>query len=308
MQSIVEDIKNQFRYGSMVIQLILVNIFVYVADNVVRLLFLLVSKGYLYDSFADWFLFCAGLDKLIYKPWSIITYMFFHADLWHLGFNMYALYIFGQILVNYIGNRKILPVFILGGIAGALLCIVMFNLIPALQPNLYYPMLGASAGVMAIVLAAATLQPEHELNLLFFGPVRIKYIALFFILLDLTTITKSNPGGHIAHLGGAIFGYFFIRQLQQGTDWSLTFNRLIEKMTVFINGLIRKKNMRAYTNPPKTGSTNTRFTQSNSGKTPPAAANSNQEKLDSILDKIAKSGYESLSREEKEFLFKMSKD
>ncbi|OWY22314.1 DUF1751 domain-containing protein [Sphingobacteriales bacterium UPWRP_1] len=304
MQSIVEDIKNQFRYGSMVIQLILVNILVYVADNVLQLLFLLVGKGYAYDNLAEWFMVSAAPEKLILKPWSVITYMFLHADLWHLGFNMYALYIFGQIIVNYLGNRKILPVFILGGIVGALTCVVLFNFIPALQPNLYTPMLGASAGVMAIVLAAATLQPEHELNILFIGPVRIKYIALFFILLDLTTITKSNPGGHIAHLGGAVFGYFFIRQLQEGKDWSVMFNQLTEKLLVFFRGLLRKNTLRAH---PGSGNSSAKFTQNKTGRAP-GASSSNQERLDSILDKIAQSGYESLTREEKEFLFKMSKD
>lgn len=307
MQSIVEDIKNQFRYGSMVIQLILVNILVYVADNVLQLLFLLVNKGYLYDNFAQWFMVSAALEKLVWKPWSVITYMFLHANLWHLGFNMYALYVFGQIIVNYLGNRKILPIFILGGIVGALTCVLLFNLIPALQSNLYTPMLGASAGVMAIVLAAATLQPEHELNLIFLGPVRIKYIALFFILLDLTTITKSNPGGHIAHLGGAVFGYFFIRQLQEGRDWSLPFNRMAEKVVIFVRGLFAKNNMRAHTTY-NTGNTNTRYTQNKTGGRAPGASGSNQEKLDAILDKIAQSGYESLTKEEKEFLFKMSKD
>ncbi len=249
MQSIVEDIKNQFAYGSMVTRLILINIFVYIADNVLHLLFFLISLPHVYDSFMNWLMVTASLRELVFKPWSVVTYIFLHDGIWHLAFNMMTFYIFGQILFNYLGNRKILPIFIYGGIAGALLCVLMFNILPALQPFLHIPMLGASAGVMAIVLAAATLQPNHQISLILLGPVRIKYIALAFVLLDLTTIAKDNPGGHIAHLGGAIFGYLFISQLQRGNDLSIPFNNFIEKAWLFIQGIFSKKPLRANKNP-----------------------------------------------------------
>ncbi len=306
MQSIVEDIKNQFAYGSMVTRLILINIFVYIADNVLHLLFFLISLPHVYDSFMNWLMVTASLRELVFKPWSVVTYIFLHEGIWHLAFNMMTFYIFGQILFNYLGNRKILPIFIYGGIAGALLCVLMFNILPALQPFLHIPMLGASAGVMAIVLAAATLQPNHEISLILLGPVRIKYIALAFVLLDLTTIAKDNPGGHIAHLGGAIFGYLFISQLQRGNDLSIPFNNFIEKAWLFIQGIFNKKPLRANKNPKHFTGTNGTYKST----TPPNASRpiSDQEKLDAILDKIAHSGYDKLSKEEKEFLFKMSKD
>ncbi|QQS27625.1 MAG: rhomboid family intramembrane serine protease [Sphingobacteriales bacterium] len=306
MDSIIQDIKNQFEHGSMVTRLVLVNIFVYIADNILHLLFFLISLPYVYDSVMKWFMVTASLREIIFKPWSLVTYIFLHDGIWHLAFNMLTFWIFGQILYNYLGNRKILPIFIYGGIVGALICILMFNVLPALQPFLHVPMLGASAGVMAIVLAAATLQPNHQISLILLGPVRIKYIALAFILLDLTTIAKDNPGGHIAHLGGAIFGYYFINQLQRGNDLSIPFNNFVEKVLLFIKGLFNKHSLRVNKNP--------KYVYPNSAKqqnaAPPNSSKSasDQERLDYILEKIASVGYENLSREEKEFLFKMSKD
>ncbi|HRK27948.1 MAG TPA: rhomboid family intramembrane serine protease [Chitinophagales bacterium] len=314
MQSIINDIKNQFTYGNMIIRLILVIVFVFVFEKLLGVLFFFAGAPQTHENILEWFMVTASLQKLIWKPWSVVSYMFLHSGLWHLAFNMLTFYIFGNIVYDFLGNKKILPIFIMGGIAGALLCTVMFNLIPALHKFLEVPMLGASAGVMAIMLAAATLAPDREINLMFLGPVKIKYIAMFFILFDLITIPKENPGGHIAHLGGAVFGYFFIRRLQNGTDYSLHFNRFTDNVRHFIGGLLKQKPMMraersqtTYTKTTYTGAYTANAAGAASGKPGSATPPSEQEKLDAILDKIAQSGYDRLSKEEMDFLHNWGK-
>jgi len=211
-----------------------------------------------------------------------------------------------------IGNRKILPIFILGGIAGAVMCILMFNIFPVFKPYLSAPMLGASAGVMSVMLATATLRPNYSIMLVFLGAVQIKYIALFFVLLDFTNIAVDNPGGHIAHLGGALFGYVFIKQLKNGNDLSIGFNKVWDAIT----GLFDPKNKPrvAYRNTKATSTNNAGSSSSGNyysykpQETPRVFDSAKQEKIDTILDKIAHSGYDSLSNEEKEFLFNVSKE
>jgi hypothetical protein len=225
--------------------------------------------------------------------------MFLHYQLLHILFNMLFLFWFGRILYEFVGNRKILPIYFYGGLAGAALAVIMFQL-PPLQDAPGDVMLGASAGVMAIVVAAATIAPNYTVFLLFIGPVRLKYIALVVILLDVIAIPGPvNTGGHLAHLGGALLGFLFINQLQRGRDWSIGFNRLFEALTSLFS---RRRSPRV-------------VYRSRERRTSPAQKRRSaryekgkQEYLDEILDKIAKSGYENLTKEEKEFLFKVSKE
>jgi membrane associated rhomboid family serine protease len=209
--------------------------------------------------------------------------MFLHVQFFHILFNMLWLYWFGEIFVLYLGDKKVLPLYIIGGLSGALIYILAYNLLPVFKPvvEISY-MLGASASIFAIVFAAATLNPDHEIGLILIGAVKIKYIALVSLLLDVITIPYSNAGGYIAHVGGALSGFLFIKALRSGWDVTAIFRRKTKVKVAYKSAAAK----------------------SASG---PARGKGEQEKVDEILDKIARSGYESLTKEEKDFLFHYSK-
>jgi hypothetical protein len=201
------------------------------------------------------------------------------------------LYWFGEIFVLYLGDKKILPLYIIGGLSGALIYVLAFNLLPVFRPAVPVSfMLGASASIFAIVFGAVALNPDHELGLIFFGPVKIKYIAIISLLLDVINIPYSNAGGYIAHVGGALSGYLFIKALQNGYDISKVFTAPIALFSRKPKVKVSYKSAAG----PKASPTVPR------GK-------GDQEKVDEILDKIARSGYDSLTKEEKDFLFHYSK-
>jgi membrane associated rhomboid family serine protease len=204
---------------------------------------------------------------------------------------MLALYWFGQILAEYLGEKKLLYTYLYGGIAGAVLYILFFNLFPVFSAALpVSEAMGASAAVMAIVFATATLLPDYSLRLLFFGNVSLKYIAFIYLLIDILSIGSFNSGGHIAHIGGAIFGFILIKQLRKGNDWIKSTDKYVQK----IFSLFRKKNKLRVSYINKDAKKND--------------ATADQKTVDAILDKISKNGYDNLSKQEKEILFKASKD
>lgn len=303
--NIWQDIKWQYTYGSDLIKLILVNIAVFLVVNLISLPFALFLKDNPID-LISWLSLYASPKNLLYHPWGIFTYMFLHEGFFHLLFNMLFLYWFGQIVQEMIGKVKILPIYIFGGIAGGLLYILAYNVFPLFSSALpTVSCIGASAGVMAIVWAAATIAPDYEMGILFLGPVRIKWIALVYVILDLIGIQGGNAGGHIAHLGGALFGFIYIKQLQNGNDLARPFYAVVD----FFSNLFKKKNKLKveYKKEKEYASTFTNkqsTTNNNSNKT----EFNKQEKLDAILDKINKSSYDSLSKEEKDFLFKISQE
>ena len=296
-----KDIKWQYQYGSDLIKLILINVAVFVIVNIISLPFILFLKENPID-LVSWLSLYASPKNLLYHPWGIITYMFLHEGFFHILFNMLFLYWFGQIVQDMIGKPKILPIYIFGGIAGGLLFILAYNFLP-LFGNVVASAscIGASAGVMAIVFAAATIAPDHQIGLMFLGPVKIKWIALVYLILDLIGIQNGNAGGHIAHLGGALFGFVYIRQLQNGNDFAKPFYAVID----FFKNLFKKKSKLKveYKNEKEYAST-----FSNKQNTANKKETNKQEKLDAILDKINRSSYDSLSKEEKDFLFKISQE
>lgn len=221
----------------------------------------------------------AYLPSLPYRFWSVITYMFSHRDLFHFFFNMLGLYWLGTIFLDFLNKRQFTFVYLAGGIAGALFYVISFNIFPVFNSALLLSnLIGASASVMAITVAAATLVPDFTIRLLLIGSVRLKYVALFYVLISVLSIVGSNAGGYIAHLGGAFLGYVYVKALQNGNDWSKLF--------------VKKPKL-------KVVQSNRNTTASN--KLP------DQEVIDKILDKISVSGYDSLSRTEKEQLFNASK-
>ena len=220
----------------------------------------------------------AYLPALPYKFWTIITYMFGHDGLFHILFNMLWLYWLGRIFLDFLNKRQFFFTYLAGGLAGAALFILAYNVFPVFQSSLPIAVLiGASASVMAIIAATATLLPDYTIRLLLIGGVRLKYLALVYFVLDLIGIAGSNPGGSIAHVGGAVLGFLYIKQLQNGQDWSKLFRKK-RKLTI-----VQKGNPNVRTS-----------------KLP------DQEIIDEILDKISRSGYDSLSSKEKEQLFKAS--
>lgn len=283
--SIIGDIKHQFRYGNMVMKLIFVNVGVFLFFALLNLLSFLFQDASLYHLLLVKAEMPASLSVLLQQPWSVFTYMFLHTGFFHVLFNLLWFYWFGEIFVLYLGDKKILPLYIIGGISGALVYVLAYNLLPVFKPQIDGSlMLGASASIFAVVFAAATLAPDYEIRLLFIGVVRIKYIALVSLLLDVINIPYGNAGGYLAHVGGAISGYIFIKALQGGVD-------LASVVSVFR----RKGKMKV-----SRGET---FSKTNSAP----RTNNEQQRVDEILDKIARSGYDSLSKEEKDFLFNYSK-
>jgi len=293
------EIRQTFkRNDRMVYQLIAVNVIVYLGLNIIGLPYFLAGKSFDVDSFRFYLGVPADVRQLLRQPWTIITYEFTHFEFTHILFNMLMLYWFGKFLSEFLGNKKILPLYIIGGLVGASLFIITYQVFPVFSSAIPEARAwGASASVMAIMIAAATLVPDYSMFLLLFGPVKIKWIALVLVLLDLISISTDNPGGHIAHLGGALFGFTYIRQLQSGRDLLQGVNWLFDSIA---NLFVKKPAIKI--------SYSSKNKSSSSASQKKVLVVSKQERLDNILDKIAQSGYESLNKEEKDFLFNVSKE
>lgn len=284
MTSFINDLKHPFRTGNILIQIIIINVGVYLLGNILELFI----SNYSIVSFLS---FASFPSEIITHPWTIITYMFYHRELWHMVFNLLWLYWVGKIFIEYYGTSRLLSTYILGGISGGLL----FLLLSFLFNSVYLQgfLNGASAGVMAIVIAAAVIVPDYIVYMLFIGQVKLKYVAIFAFIFTSLIDLQQNTGGKIAHIGGALYGYLFAIQFKNGKDFSKYFNQLFYRIKDLFTG---KKRMKVVYTKAKTDE---QFNFENAQK---------QKRTDEILDKISKSGYESLSKEEKDFLFKVSND
>ncbi|MFF5382433.1 rhomboid family intramembrane serine protease [Pedobacter suwonensis] len=224
----------------------------------------------------------ASLPKLPERFYTLFTYMFFHDGILHVLFNMLGLFWFGNIFMNFLKSRQFHFVYLAGGLFGGLFALAVLNIFPVYADGLAgVTIIGASAAVMAIIFAAATLVPNYSIMLLFFGEVKIKWIAIVYFILDFIAIGSVNAGGSLAHIGGALLGFTFIKSLQNGRDWSKIFERK-PKLKVVRNEKPVKK--------------------------PEFKGGVTQQEIDAILDKISTSGYDKLTTVEKEKLFKASKD
>ena len=219
--------------------------------------------------------------------------MFLHQSFIHLLFNMIWLYFGGQIFLSFFDNKKLISTYVLGGISGAVLFIISFNLFPVFASTLPNAVaVGASASVLAIIMAIATKSPNYSIRLFLIGNIKLKHIAIVSIVLDILSIPQGNAGGHIAHLGGAFFGYLYVKQLNGGNDIASGFNKIMDYLATYLKRESKLK--KAY----RRKKSDQDFRR---GKV------QTQAKIDNILDKISKSGYESLTKEEKDILFKASK-
>jgi membrane associated rhomboid family serine protease len=289
-----EDIQRIYREGDATARIILINVAVFLG------FMLLETLGFLFQQpiaawLSPWLALPASLLTLLTRPWTLVTYMFFHEGFWHLVFNMVTLFFAGRMLLTFFTGRKIWTIYLLGGLLGGLLYVAAYNVFPAFGGDVALSNnRGASAGVMAMVLALAAYAPQLPVRLFFVVEVRLWIIAAAFVLIDLASIPKGNAGGHLAHLGGALFGYLYGSRMQRGSDLGQWFERWADAM---VNMMRMKRAPQLKT------------AYKNNGPAPAKSTSlPRQKRLDEILDKISQSGYESLSKEERDFLFKMGQD
>lgn len=287
-----DDIKKTFRDGSNLTKLIYVNIAVFILITIAAVFGFLLNNPDISIKALDLFSVPSSFKALLLRPWTLVTYMFVHKDIWHILFNMLWLYWFGRIFLEYLDQRKLVAVYFLGGLSGALLYILSFNVFPAFAGVVSESVaIGASASVMAIVIAIAAYVPDYTVHLFLFGRIKIKYMALAIFVLTSVMDFPTNSGGKLAHIGGAFFGYFYTLNLRQGREVGKGFNRIIDYFaTVFKPGKKLKVTHRKTTTEYEYNKTRVEY----------------QSRINSILDKISKGGYDSLTKEEKETLFKES--
>ncbi|WP_035566993.1 rhomboid family intramembrane serine protease [Hymenobacter sp. IS2118] len=299
--SIVQDIRTAFgRRDNALMQLILLNVLVFAGLIVLRAVLTVSSASSYYPPVMKQFELSSALPVLLRHPWTVLTYAFTHQGFFHILFNLLNLYWFGQLLREYLGDRRLVSIYVLGALAGAAVFLLSYNLLPVFQPALGSPVIGASAAVTAIIVAAATLLPDYTFSLILIGPVKIKWIAAVVVLISLAGVNGDNAGGEITHLGGALVGFIFIKQLQAGRD----LGRPVQAVGNFVTRLFNR--------PPAMRVSSTRraepvaATSASGGKKPAVANQPLQDEIDTILDKISRSGYESLSKDEKQKLFRAS--
>ena len=290
---IINDIKRTFKEGSVLTRLIYINIGVFLLMKIVGVFFYLAGQPYL---LVDWLSLPSNTTELISKPWTPVTYMFLHTGFIHLLFNVLGLYWFGKLFLYHLEGDKLLGVYLLGGIAGAALYIISYNTIPVFE-NSNSILLGASASVFAVLTAGAFYDPDREIMLPLVGTFKLKYVAVFYILLSVIGVSSTNAGGNIAHLGGAFWGWFYIFQLRKGKDMGSGLVKFLDDIAKKLVKLFKPKSHLTVTHkqPPRDDRDYNR------------RKNSQQNEINHILDKIAKSGYDSLSSKEKELLFKQGK-
>lgn len=274
IQSIYQDIRQSFLHGNMIVRIIIINIALYMVLALTQALF-----PAFFGSIFPYIALSGKIVNWLYKPWTLLTHMFSHTGFFHMAWNMIILYWFGNIVGDLLGDKKILPLFILGGLTGALFYMLSFQFLPTIAPLA----LGASAAVLAIVFAAVAVAPDYRVYLILLGPVKIKFIGLFILFFDLLGATSNvNAGGHIGHLGGTLFGFLFIYLLRKGidlSDWP--------KKTSLENK--KKRHLKV----------SYRAEKANPKPTKSPRQTNEEEVIDKILEKIKQVGFENLTEEEK---------
>ena len=286
--NLLYGLKNFFLQKNVMSRLMLINVAIWIIClfiSVFTWLFNISDISFVTKLFAV----PSDISALAEKPWSVFTYMFLQEEFWHLFFNMLMLYYGGKIFLQYFSDKQLLLTYIFGGLFGALFFILAFNAFPVFENMKGHAFaLGSSASVLSILIAAATYRPDYTLNLFLLGQVRMKWVAIVFVIIDFLSITKGNSGGHIAHLGGALWGFLYVSMLKKDFDIYKIFKKKAKIR-------VKTVNSENYHKRPKTDE------QYNAERA------ANQEEIDRILDKISKNGYSSLSDKEKEFLFRQSK-
>ncbi len=297
MNSFIEDFKYAWnKPNNGVAKLIIINVIVWVTLNLIYFFSSISDNMGVFQVIYDNIKLQPTFETYIFKPWTIITYFFTHQDFFHILYNMIFMYWFGKLVQEYLGSQKVIGLYVWGGIVGGFAYLIIYYVLGLQSAG----MIGASAGVYAIIVGAATFKPEHRFHLLFIGPVQLKYLAAIAVLLSFFELTSSNTGGNIAHLGGALVGFLFMKQLQKGDDWSIPVTKTLD----FFTNLFKPKSDFKVSY----GKKSRVSVSKNNNKTTAPKKDSIPEQavIDAILDKISEAGYEKLSKEEKQILFKAS--
>jgi membrane associated rhomboid family serine protease len=287
--STFDNLKYKFQRFTIAEKLIVLNVIFFVIP------FFLKTLLYLFNipstTFLSWFHLLPSFSEVLYRPWTLITYSFLHGSFMHILWNMILLYFVSRMYLNLFSEQQFLKNYLLGVLVGGLVFLIGYNLFPVFN-GMYPPLVGASAGVMAVLIFVATYTPNQEVRLLFIN-VKLQYIGIALVVVDILQIPNGNAGGRLAHLGGAFIGFLYANQLQKGNDIGSGLDRIWN----FISSLFvakKAKNMHTVHRSETVSKNKTK--------------NGQQQKIDAILDKISTSGYESLTQEEKDFLFRAGKD
>ena len=295
----IDDIKRSYTQGSMLLKLIFINIGVFVVLHVLALGSLLMNAG---DGILQWVELPSDLGMLLHRPWTLITYMFAHYGFLHILFNMLWLYWLGRIFMEYFSPKQLTGVYLLGGLGGALLFLIAYNTLPyfrALPEQAFLK--GASASVIAIVVATAVYAPDYRIGLLFLGEVPLKWVALVTVAIAVLGLDAGNVGGNIAHIGGAIVGAWFGLRIKRGRDITRPLNTAIDTVVGLFNG-------RSWKLPKFEKKAGAKLNQQQAQQHPNRPADEvSEDELDKILGKIKVAGYDALTDEEKDKLFKASR-
>ena len=296
--SIIDQLKYQFKNGGFYIKVIYINIFIYLLFLILGNFFTLMKWNLSnLNNIDDYFSFNSSIIIFLKRPWTIITYMFLHGSFWHLFNNMLIYFFTAKMYEDLMGKKSAISTYIIGGISGAILYLITHNLFPLFRDMGDIPMLGASAAVMAVFVGLATYTPNFEVMLFGIFRVKMKYLAMVWIAFDIVGLSNSDGIAHFAHLGGAIWGYLYVSNFKKGKDIAYWFDNFIK---VLVNLKKKRKIKIVYKKKDNPKSK----TQKKSSK---SFSKNRQEKVDEILDKIKLSGYESLTKEEKDYLFDASK-
>lgn len=284
-------IKNLWE-SSILMKIIIVNVAVWVTLRVIAIIAMLFASPGLLGTALSLVEMPSRPVELLLHPWTLLTYMFAQFDLLHILFNMLWLYWFGVIFMQLTSPRRLLPVYIYGGLAGALLFFASYNLLPVFAGSAGGVLIGSSASVLAIVTATAIIAPDYSVGLMFIGRVSLKWIAIVTIAIDLLSLSGDNIGGHIAHIGGALMGAAYALRLRRGVDLAAPFNRVADAIVNLLRHRRPAPRVKTRRSAPKADKS-----------APPTMS-----EIDSILDKIKKSGYTSLTADERAKLFRKSNE
>ena len=291
---IIKEIRQRYSSGSLLVRLIFINIGVFV---VVKLaMFLLTLLGLTPAMVSGMVELPSQWQAVLYKPWTLLTYMFMHGDLMHIFFNMLCFYWFGLIFMEFNTPKQMVALYVLSGLGGAAAYLSAHSVLPAFA-GVHGSLVGASASVLGVIVAVGMRAPNYRLNLLFLGPVALKWVVLPILLLDVVSFDGSNLGGHIAHLGGAVVGLLYALAMKKGFDITSGVNRVISRKKPAVKN--QRKPRYHYS-----ADESHRDSRSDVRK---QFVSPKEERIDAILEKIKQSGYASLTKEEKELLFSVGK-
>ncbi len=298
--------------GNILNKLLAVNVIVFIVFGLFEVFSNLTqTAGGAYHDIMSWLIFPSNPVTFILHPWTIISYQFLHSGFFHLFSNMLMLMFAGKIFREYLGDKKLLSLYLLGGAAGALFYMAAFQTFPFFSAAKdYSTLVGASASIMAILVAVGTLLPRYTVVLIIIGPVQLIYIVLVLAVINILTVTGGNAGGALAHIGGGLFGYLYIRALQSGNDLGAWLSKLIEGISGLFTSSRSARSLKGRSGGAESYIYSSQSNSISDARSPRSSAQNgiSQSEIDRILDKISQSGYESLSSKDKDLLFKASHD